>query len=169
VNWTWLTWSNVTPYILAIPGCIALWRTIRNDRARLRFNIELHGLAENPDDDWDVRWVVSVTITNDSARPVTITACQVGFVYETVSGNKRRSGYVETSQKIGLGEACSLLVELPIEPWTSDKYSMGESRIVELSYVHAEDSTHKRWNPTHSEMRRFRHSAGMITPIRSQP
>jgi hypothetical protein len=167
VNWTWLTWSNVTPYIVALPGCIALWRTIRNDRTRLRFSLELHETSEYPDD-WDsALWAVSITITNDGARPVTIKACRVGFVYETVSGDKRKSGYAETDHKIGLGEACSISVALPMEAWTSNEDSMGKSRIVELSYVHAEDSTGKQWNPSRSEMRRFRFAAGLISPIRT--
>lgn len=173
VNGNWLTWQNVknaTPYITAIPGCVALYRTIRNERTRLTFRIEPSESWQDPypDQVGPSRCVVEVTITNEGARPVTIRACCCAFVYETSMGDKSRIGQAEVDNKLGLGDACTVSVNLPMEPYNPE-FMAGQSRIVSLPSIYALDSTsNKQWKPSKKEMRRFLQAARQIWPLRDR-
>jgi hypothetical protein len=149
----------------SVPGWYALWRARRQEKTILRFT--LVPCETRQDEYGDSTFSMRVTATNEGGRPVTLKEFGCDYAYSTVSGNASRKAYCAVDKKIGLGEACPAEIELRVEPWTADGSTLMRSDIVSVSHLYALDTTDKEWQPSPTEMRKFRTAAIQIWDLQN--
>jgi hypothetical protein len=150
---TWLSWSLVfggiiTTVVAWVSFGLTLRREIR-DRPKLKFRFD-PCLVEAGDDDSGTRLgpdgsslvdAVSVAVTNLGLRVITIHHCEWAYSCVPSGGEARiieRMALMD-NPKIGLGEACSTYLVMPVMPR-------------ELKFVKAVDSTGKEWGVSTKEL-----------------
>jgi len=157
---SWLTVSSVTPYVLAIPGIIALTRTIRNDRTCLSFHCQPYMSSDEEYLNTEDFYVgAAITVTNTGVKPITISSFGCRIV---LAGDGRiRESSEAVGKKLSLGEAAKAHVSIHLE---ASKLS-GIHRIEVLTMeVWATDSTGKKWRLSKKEKGKLKSEARLIWP-----
>ncbi|HTA47156.1 MAG TPA: hypothetical protein VK789_32155 [Bryobacteraceae bacterium] len=167
MNWNWVTWPNITPYVLAIPGLIALWRTIRNERVKLAFYcVPFETGGDEALYDEEVRCGCSFIITNNGAKPVTIATVSCRFAIQTAAGEGFRASEHQVNEKLSLGDTAKGSVNICLERWTFGQNTMARPQVVAVD-LWATDSTGKRWKLSNKERVAFEIEAYRIWPLRN--
>lgn len=163
---TWVTIHDAITFVLSsATGLYALWRARRQEKTILRFTLAPSETRQ--DEHGDSTFLIRVTATNEGGRPVTLKAFGCDYAYSTISGNAPRKAYCVVDKKIGLGEACPADIELWVEPWTADRSTLARSDIVSVSHLYALDTTDREWQPSPTEMRKFRTAAIQIWDLQN--
>lgn len=149
----------------AIVAVLVFTRAIVTERTKLRFSIEPIEWSTDPDDWNERRLGIKVTVTNKGKRPITLMSWSCQFQYRTMMDIKTRTGYHEAKVRLEYEAAETILIELPMEPWTVGPTGTGISEITVLQAVYVTDSQDHRWNASRREMRTLRRSASDIWPV----
>jgi hypothetical protein len=114
---TWISWQTLTPYIIAIPGWIALWRTWRSERVRLRFRFRGVQNLMSGDPETGEEYLtpaIQLTVTNEGKRPLSIDKFTCELLIEGDARHPSRQKHVNFSVvALAQGEAHSEWIELP--------------------------------------------------------
>ena len=155
----WFTWQNVTPYITAIPGCVALWLTWRSDHVRLHFVFQGYKDVVGQDPETAEEYLtpaVYVTVTNEGKKRLTIerVTCDVDL-----GGCKPRRQIfrkaISPTIVLGQGEAHAVFIELP---------RLREGQTATFASMGVLDTTGKVWKLRRSEWKRLRAEERRIWP-----
>jgi hypothetical protein len=148
---SWLSWGNVAPYLAGVPGWYAgwvTWRKQRQNKTILKFNLDATYVAEDNEGE-ELSENVSVVITNEGERPLTIDACFCEYAYKTSKSSKH--GISSTARwhmgkKLDHGESCRTFLRIYGYP-------------IEFPSIYAVDSTGRKWVPSRKEMKTFEQRA----------
>lgn len=156
---TWVSWQVLTPYVIAIPGWMALWKTWRSERVVLRFVFNGFPKLEcrDPEDGSEyITPAVRVTVTNEGKRPVSLErlTCKTYFAGQKRSDSKQNSAQFIPVIVLGQGEACSQWLELRGLP--------KESVCGHFVSLTALDTTGRKWGPNRSERNNLHDQAAKI-------
>jgi|HubBroStandDraft_3_1064219.scaffolds.fasta_scaffold03964_3 hypothetical protein len=145
---TWVSWQVLTPYVIAIPGWIALWKTWRSERVVLRFVFNGFPKFEyrDPEDGSEsITPALLVTVTNDGKCPVTVErlTCETYFAGQKRTDSKQNSAQIYPVIVLRQGEACSQWI-----PLRNLQMQFACGRFVSLTAL---DTTGRKWKPNRSE------------------
>lgn len=161
----WASLEKVLKLLAYVPGWYALWRTFRADRTILTFTIEPSETRDEPGGESTFK--VDVTVTNRGTRPVTIQEVRCAFTCTAERGETGGIGRcVLDNKRIGLEEALSVSVVLPVTPWHSIPNGYSKTSITSVTEVCVLDSTGKKWSPSRKAMRTFYCAADNIWNLR---
>ena len=157
----WFSWQVLTPYVLAIPGWIALWRTWRSERVTPRFLF--HGVENLSCQDAEtgeyMTPAIYVTVTNNGKRPVTIErfTCEVRFDGDSHYPIAENHAYF-IGAVLGQGQSHSGCIELP-----SLRRGLNTAGFTSAFAV---DTTGRKWKPTKSELEQLRNEGIKVWPTK---
>lgn len=140
---TWLNWPNFGKLAVLLSGWIAFILTMRKawfERTLLVFTVQATTVEADHDEQTDIYFdgtpiirALSISITNNGLRPITIQEVECTFAFLTKTGERHEGrGQAWVNKKLSQGDDCFGMVKLYTKP-------------TEIVAAWAVDSTHKKW------------------------